>query len=130
MMTAIEELARFAATLQLEALPPSLVDKAKDHLLDTIGVACVGIGHPDVRAVVEVVQRWGGAPEACVIGSPMRMPAPAAAFLNALHARIHTFDDTHEAGPSHPGNAVVAAALAGAELAQASGRTLLIALIS
>ena len=58
------------------------------------------------------------------------MPAPKAAFLNALHARIHTFDDTHEAGPSHPGSAVVAAALAAAETAQASGRTLLAALLA
>jgi len=128
--TAIQELARFAATLQVEAVPPSLVDKAKDHLLDTIGVACAGVGHPDVRSIADVVKRWGGAPEACVIGSRTRLPAPSAAFLNALHARIHTFDDTHEAGPSHPGNAVVAAALAAAECAEVSGRTLLTALIA
>ena len=65
-----------------------------------------------------------------MIGLPTRLPAPKAAFLNALHARIHTFDDTHEAGPSHPGSAVVAAALAAAETAQASGRTFLAALLA
>src|SRR5205823_7223365 len=100
------------------------------HLLDTIGVTCAGLTDPQAHAVTSAVQRWGGHPEAAVIGLPVRLPAPKAAFLNALHARIHTFDDTHEAGPSHPGNAVVSAALAAAESAHASGRTLLAALLA
>jgi 2-methylcitrate dehydratase PrpD len=128
--SATQALGHFVASLDLDAVPPSLVAKAKDHLLDTLGVACAGLSDPDARAVAEVVQRWGGAPEATVIGSSTRLPAPKAAFVNAMHARIHTFDDTHEAGPSHPGNAVVAAALAAAETSHASGRALLAALIA
>ena len=130
MSTASEVLGTFIAALRTDAIDPALVAKAKDHLLDTIGVACAGLTDAQARNIAGVVQRWGGQPEAAVIGLPTRLPAPKAAFLNALHARIHTFDDTHEAGPSHPGSAVVAAALAAAETAQASGRTLLAALLA
>ena len=129
-MSASEGLGAFVASLQLDDIEPALIAKVKDHLLDTLGVTCAGLTDPQAREVVSVVQRWGGQPEAAVIGLPMRLPAPKAAFLNALHARIHTFDDTHEAGPSHPGNAVVAAALAAAETAHASGRTFLAALLA
>lgn len=125
MTTASEALGAFAASLRLDAVPDALVAKAKDHLLDTIGVACSGLAEPDALAVGGVVQRWGGIAEAGVIGKPWRLPAPKAAFLNALHARLQTFDDTHEAGPAHPGAAVVAGALAAAEAAKASGRMLL-----
>ena len=130
MTTASDAIAAFAAALDIARVDPALVEKAKDHLLDTLGVACAGLNDRLTRPVAAVVQRWGGAPEAGVIGCGLRLPAPKAAFLNALHGRIHTFDDTHEAGPSHPGSSVVAAALAAAELARASGRTLLAALLA
>jgi 2-methylcitrate dehydratase PrpD len=128
--TASEELAAFVAGLRWEDVPPSLREKAKDHLLDTIGVACAGREEAQAHAIARVVQQWGGAPESSVIGSSTRLPAPKAAFVNALHARIHTFDDTYENGPAHPGNAVVSAALASAEATRASGRTLLTAIVA
>lgn len=130
MSTASETLAGFAASLRLGDVPGVLVDKARDHLLDTIGVACAGLGEPQARTVAGIVQRWGGIAEAGVIGRRLRLPAPKAAFLNALHARLHTFDDTHEAGPAHPGAAVISGALAAAETAKASGRVLLEALVA
>src|SRR5262249_35648440 len=80
--------------------------------------------------VTALAQRWGGAPEAGVIGLRLRLPAPKAAFVNALHTRIHTFDDTHEIGPIHPGSAVVAAALAASETSVATRRALVAALLA
>jgi 2-methylcitrate dehydratase PrpD len=129
-MTASEILGSFTASITLEGAPAALVAKAKDHLLDTIGVTCAGLSEPQAQAVVGVVKRWGGAAEAGVLGMQLRLPAPKAAFLNALHARLHTFDDTHDAGPAHPGAAVVAGALAAAEAANASGRTLIEAVLA
>ena len=47
-------------------------------------------------------------------------------MVNAFHARTHTYDDTFEEGPTHPGSAIVsAAALASAEAAGAPGRLFL-----
>lgn len=130
MTAAAQQLGAFVAALQTDAIDPALLDKAKDHLLDTIGVACAGLSEQPVLRTAGVVRSWGGAPRASVIGSSSRLPAPKAAFLNTLAARIHTFDDTHEAGPAHPGSAVVCAALAAAEQAGASGRTLLAAVLA
>jgi 2-methylcitrate dehydratase PrpD len=129
MASAGETLGRFVASLSLDRVPGELVRKIKLHLLDTLGVACSGHADPDCRKVASVVRRWGGAAEAGVIGSALRLPAPKAAFLNALQTRVHTFDDTHEAGPAHPGAAVVASALAAAERGHGSGPALLAALI-
>ncbi len=130
MTAASEQLAAFATALDPARLDPALVRKAKDHFLDAIGVACAGLNDPQLSAVAAAVRRWGGLAEAGVVGLDLRLPAPKAAFLNALHARIHTFDDTHEAGPSHPGAAVVAGALAAAEAARAPGHVLLAALLA
>jgi 2-methylcitrate dehydratase PrpD len=130
MTTAAQQFGAFVAALRTDAVEPTLLDKARDHLLDTIGVACAGLSEPAVLRTAEVVRGWGGAPRAGVIGSSLLLPAPKAAFLNALAARIHTFDDTHEAGPAHPGSAVVSAALAAAEQSGASGRTLLQAVLA
>src|SRR6266478_3239916 len=130
MIAAAQQLGAFVAGLRVDAVEPALLDKAKDHLLDTIGVACAGLCEQPVLRTAALVRGWGGAPRASVIGSSLLLPAPKAAFLNALAARIHTFDDTHEAGPAHPGSAVVSAALAAAEQAGASGRTLLAAVLA
>src|SRR5688500_10240390 len=71
-----------------------------------------------------------GPSEATVIGCAARALASDAAFANAFHGRIHTFDDTFEAGPIHPGTCVLSAALAAAQASGASGRGLLEAILA
>ena len=44
--SASEILGAFVAALQPDALDPTMVAKVKDHLLDTIGVACAGLADP------------------------------------------------------------------------------------
>lgn len=124
-MTIVSQLAEFAATLGWEDVPKAIGDKLEDHVLDTLGVMCAGKAAPASAAAARTLARWQGTPECAVVGTNLRLPAPHAAFLNAFHGRIHTFDDTIEAGPVHPGSVVVAAALASAEACGASGPTLL-----
>ncbi|MGQ0663042.1 MAG: MmgE/PrpD family protein [Pseudomonadota bacterium] len=129
-MTAGAALGRFVAGLALRDVPAPLRDKAKDHLLDAIGVMCAGVAEPASRRLQKVVTRWGGVSEATVIGRSWRMAAPHAALLNAFHGRIHTYDDTYDVGPLHPGTPIVAAALAAGERSGASGADLLAGIIS
>ena len=98
-MTASAEIATFAAGLDVDHVDAWLLRKLKRHLLDTIGVACAGVNEQEPRAVGGVLQRWGGVPESTVIGCPTRLPAPKAAFLNAVAARILTFDDNMKLAP-------------------------------
>jgi 2-methylcitrate dehydratase PrpD len=120
-----ERLAGWAATARWEDLPGPLRARLRAHVLDWLGVVCAGVDTPHARAAQATVRAWGGVAASTVIGRGVRLPAPGAAFLNAFAARAHTFDDTCEVGPVHPGSSVVAAAWAAAEASGASGRALL-----
>ncbi len=123
-------LAAFVAGLQWRDVPPSVARKVGDHVLDTVGVMCAGYSAPSSSTVCCLFTEAGGDPEASVIGGATALPAPAAAFVNAFHGRVHTFDDTFDAGPIHPGSVVLAAALAAAERRRASGPDLLAAVLA
>jgi len=129
-MSAAAALGEFVTRLHWSDVDSSLRAKVKAHVLDTLGVMCAGVATAEAGAAGAVVRRWGGAEEANVVARDWRAPAPHAAFLNAFHARLHTFDDTYEAGPLHPGSAVVSAALAAAEANDASGGDFLSAVLA
>ncbi len=128
-MSAGDVLGDFVAGLRWSDVDPPLQRKVKAHVLDTLGVMCAGIGTAEAGAAETVVRHWGGVEEATVVARNWRAPAPHAAFLNTFHARLHTYDDTYEAGPLHPGSAVVSAALAAAESNRASGPDFLAAVL-
>ena len=70
-------LARHAATLQYEALPPALVELTKQCVLDTLGVS-IGASTlaPEAAILAEYVRDLGGKPEARCSASAARRPAP------------------------------------------------------
>lgn len=113
------------ASLSWNDVPLPTREKVQDHLIDTIGVMCAGLDEPASRSADETVRRWQGTRECTVVGRPWRLPAPSAAFLNAFHGRIHSFDDTYDIGVVHPGSVIVSAALAVAERIGASGNSFL-----
>ncbi|MSP97596.1 MAG: MmgE/PrpD family protein [Betaproteobacteria bacterium] len=123
-------LAAWAATLTWQDLPETLREKALDHVVDTIGVMYSGIEVEACAGARRAAGAWGNAAEATVLGTRSLLPAPSAAFLNALHGRIHTYDDTYEPGTLHTGSSVIAAALALAEKHAIDGRTFLAAVIA
>ena len=130
MEAAGKALASFTANLSWRDLAPSLLEKVIDHVVDTIGVMYSGIDVEACAAARRAASAWGNANEATVIGTGSLLPAPGAAFLNALHGRIHTYDDTYEPGTMHTGTAVVSAALALSEKHAADGKTFLCAVLA
>ena len=125
-----QRLAAFVAGLRWRDVPPPVAGKVVDHVLDAVGVMCAGRSAPSSSTVCSLFTEAGGVPEASVVGGTTALPAPAAAFVNAFHGRVHTFDDTYDAGPIHPGSVVLAAALAAAERSRASGVDLLAAVLA
>ena len=109
-----QRLSAFVAGLRWGDVPPPVARKVVDHALDAVGVMCAGRSAPSSIPVRTLFTEAGGVAEASVIGGATALPAPAAAFVNAFHGRVHTFDDTYDAGPIHPGSVVLAAALAAA----------------
>jgi 2-methylcitrate dehydratase PrpD len=118
-------LASFAAGLRWEEMPSSLQTKLVDHVVDTIGVMFAGIDMPACNSARLAMAEWGSGEEATIVGLDQRAPAASAAFQNALHGRIHTYDDTYEPGTLHPGSPVIATALAMAERLGADGKRFL-----
>ena len=110
------EFATFAAGLRGEALPPAVIEAVRVNLLDTLACATAGSTAPGVAEVVSLATEWGGAPQALVWGSQMRIPAHHAAWVNGVMAHARDYDDTHDAAVLHAGVSVIPAALAAAEL--------------
>ncbi|MET7423487.1 MmgE/PrpD family protein [Dactylosporangium sp. NPDC005555] len=129
-MTAVERLAEFAVACRDEPLPGAVVADVPARVLDILGLALAAHGDPDADAapaVLRSVRRWGGTPEATVIGTGERLPAPAAALVNGTLAHSLDFDDTHLPSVLHPSASVVPAVLATAEATGASGAAVLAA---
>jgi 2-methylcitrate dehydratase PrpD len=129
-MTAAERFVAWALELDLDAVPPPVVEAARLHVLDVLGCGLaahgLGIGTEGRSAMAEL----GGEPEASVIGLSASLPAPNAAFANAMLCHGLDFDDTHSDSVSHVSTVVVPAALAVAEARGASGRELLAAVVA
>jgi 2-methylcitrate dehydratase PrpD len=129
-MTAAERFATWALELELEAVPPPIVEAAKLHRLDVVGCGLAAHGLDVATEGRSTMAELGGEPEASVIGLDTRLPAANAAFANAMLCHGLDFDDTHSDSVSHVSTVVVPAALALAEARGASGRELLTAVIA
>lgn len=115
--TAVQALAGFATRCREQVIP----DGVPGRILDILGLALAAQHDPAVAAVLRSVRRWGGTPEATVIGAGDRLPAPAAALVNGVMAHALDFDDTHLPSVLHPSASIVPAALAAAEATRATG---------
>ena len=113
----------------VDGLPAATTTRAKLVVLDTLGAALAAVEADGVRELRGVVRRWGGAPEAGLIGADDRLPAPMAALVNATMARALELDDVHEVGLTHATSTMVPVALAVADARPATtGQELLTAI--
>jgi 2-methylcitrate dehydratase PrpD len=130
MGTASQQLAEFVAALRYEDLPPDVVEAAKRHMLDAVGVAlaasALGAGAP----VIEMTRSWAGARESSILGYDFGAPAPWAALANGTLTHALDYDDTHVESVVHPSAFVMAAAFAVAEEIGASGRDVITAAVA
>ena len=107
------------------ALPPAVVERARDLLLDYLGVTLAGAVEESTRVLRRGLATLGTTGDATVIGTGERMAPPQAALANGAAAHAIEMDDTHLGGSIHLGASVFSAALAAAELTPASGTCLL-----
>lgn len=121
------KLARHAATLRYEMLPPALVDMIKQCVLDTLGVS-IGASTlaPEARILVDYAKEQGGKPEATLLGFGGKAPAASAALVNGSLGHMLDYDDMGESG--HPSIVTIPVAFAVAEkLDGVTGRDLITA---
>lgn len=102
-------------------LPEEITEKAKHHILDTLAAMISGSTLLPGKRALEFAQAYGG-PETCtVVASKLSRGAIEAAMANGMLAHSDETDDSHSPSQSHPGCAVIPAALAAGEQFHISG---------
>src|SRR3954452_12743486 len=110
-------------------LPDAVAEKVRHHVLDTLAAMVSGSRlRPGVMAIGYVAS-LGGVAEASVVGASLRTSAVNAALANGMLAHADETDDSHAPSRTHPGCAVIPAALAIAERQRVSGADFLRAVV-
>ena len=97
------------------ALPEPVLEAVKHHVLDTLAAMVSGAELPPGRAAIHFARAYGGEKVATVVCSNVLCGPIEAALANGVLAHSDETDDSHAASQSHPGCAVVPAALAAGE---------------
>lgn len=108
-------LSSYMSEARERALPEDVVEKTKHHTLDTLAAMISGSRLPPGLLAIQFAKAYAGAKVATVAGSNIVCGPMEAALANAMLAHSDETDDTHAASQSHPGCAVVPAALAAGE---------------
>jgi 2-methylcitrate dehydratase PrpD len=122
-------IAAYAAAAAATPLPDPVLLKARHHVLDTVAAMVSGAALSPGQHGRDYVASLGGREEASVVGASFRTNAVNAALANAMAAHADETDDSHPGSITHPGCAVVPAALAMAERGGANGEAFLRAVV-
>ena len=114
-MDAIARFAAHVAATEYDDLPAAAVTAAKTFILDSLGVGLAGSTGPWVAELITTARQWGAGEDARVWTWGARLPAPAAALVNAYQIHNSEFDCVHEAAVVHPLTVVLASVMAVAE---------------
>src|SRR6516162_46206 len=122
-MSLSRDFAAFVASLRFTDLPPAVVDRAKGVTLQALTSALVAHDMPASRQALALMQdeEQGGAGVATVLCSGAKLTKAGAAFVNAEMILAGGKWDTFRM-LTHPGIAIIPAALAAAEVGGATGR--------
>ena len=108
-------LSRYMANAASMPLPDEVLERTRQHLLDTVASMISGISLPPGRMGLKFIESYQGAGSATVVGSEIMCGPMEAAMVNAMLAHSDETDDSHAPSQSHPGCGVIPAALAAAE---------------
>ena len=117
----MQQLSAYMGAASTRALPGEVVEKAKQHILDTFAAMISGSGLPPGRGALEFARNYGGKEVATVVASNIVCGPIEAAFANGVLAHSDETDDSHGPSRSHPGVSVVPAAFAAGEQFAISG---------
>jgi 2-methylcitrate dehydratase PrpD len=119
------ELSSYMSAARARALPEEVTEQAKCHLLDTIAAMISGSELPPGQAAQRYIREHGGSGATTVVGVALTAAPIDAALANGVMAHSDETDDSHNESRSHPGCAVVPAALAAGEVYGIDGTGLL-----
>jgi 2-methylcitrate dehydratase PrpD len=118
-------LSAYMSAAGTRALSEEVMEHTKHHLLDTIASMISGSELPPGQAAQRYIREHGGNGATTVVGSALTAGPIDAALANGVMAHADETDDSHNESRSHPGCAVVPAALAAGEQYGIDGARLL-----
>ena len=122
------KLGAYASELKFEDLPQEVIEQAKKITLHTIAVAIASMNVPTAQKAVEMVRAKGGAAEATVWGTDLKVPVEEAGFANGTTADTLDWEDCTWTG--HASAGVIPAAFAMGEKLSATGKQYLEAVVA
>ncbi|MBB5574639.1 MULTISPECIES: MmgE/PrpD family protein [Rhizobium] len=106
----LQELASLVHGTKFADLPAATVEKAKLHLLDTLGAGIAGAGSDEAHKALSVVSSASGRGPSQIWGRTEKLSPRDAGFLNGVSSHAYELDDC--GGCDHSGAVVVPAILA------------------
>ena len=122
-----QQLARFAANLRYEEIPALVIERAKLHILDSLGVALASSTEDFAPRVLASIASLSGPGAYPVIGFADKLPVRDAVLVNGAMVHGIDFDDTHAAGVLHASSSALPMALAAVQSTNGNGKDLLLA---
>lgn len=130
-VSATRELAAFGQGLTLEAIPANVIQKAKESIMDTIGVCIFGSGLPWGRMVIDYAQLYGAGGTGTILGTDIKVTTPFAALANGVLGHAFEMDNLRQPSMGvHYGSTLVPALFAVGEEVHASGNDILAAFVA
>ena len=122
-------LSDYAASLDYRDLPPDTVHEARRRILDSVGCALGGFAAEPCRIARDLAPALEGRGAARILGTGQSTTPDMAAFANTAMIRYLDCNDSFVSpGGGHPSD-MLPAVLAAAEVAGASGRAVITALV-
>src|SRR3989442_1014451 len=117
----MDKLSTYMSEASARELPDEVTEKTKQHILDTVAAMISGSQLAPGLAALQFAGAYGGKEVATVLASRIVCGPIEAAMTNGVLAHADETDDSHAPSQSHPGCAVVPAALAAGERFGISG---------
>ena len=118
-------LAEFSINTRYEDLPPRIIKETKRVLMEHIGCALGGLTTDKGKMNAAIGRRYGGPPEASIIGTNDIVSCNSAALANG--ELMITLDYSDIIAGGHDGTYVIPSVLAMAEMNMVSGKDLVLA---
>jgi len=123
------QLGEFAVSLHVAQIPGDVMEQAKRHMLDSLGIALAASGFDYAQRTIGAINGLAGTGSHPVIGMPYRLPLRDAVMMNGTLIHGLDYDDTHSDVIVHSSASAVPTALHMARENGASGAEALLAYI-
>ena len=120
-------LASFVLDTSFSDIPSEVIEKSKQRMLNSAGVALAASGLKEGQIITQYLQQIGGRPECTILGQDMRSSPVNAALANGTMAQLLDYDETMIRRGNRPSGCVFPVVMALGEKMALPGRAVVAA---